>query len=205
MSRFSGRLLAALLALSGTASHAALQFTDWTTATASSATGTVGIVNVSLTGSLAASEVNGNSTFFDSASFSPPLGQSDYIQLLIQGSQGYTLSFSQAVTDPLIHVFNLASTVTFTGINPVKLSGDTHFAVLGNSVTGDNAQGQSNGTLRLLGTFSSITFTGNFSGSDGVVIQVGFDPVSAVPEPQVAMLWLVGLAAVGVAARRRKR
>lgn len=205
MNRLSRCVLAALFTLSGTAAHAALQFTDWTSTTAGSATGTIGSTTVLLSGPVQSAVLNGSSPFFSSAAlFTPALATSDYIEVLVSPpSKNFTLTFSQAVIDPLIHLNSLASVFTFAGINPIKVSGNTHFVVSGNMVTGDNAQGQSNGTLRLPGTFSSISFAGSFPGNDGILIQVGFDPLAAVPEPQTMALWLVGLAGVAFAALRR--
>ena len=207
MNRLARCVLAGLFAVNANVAHSALQFTDWTSNTATSAAGTVGAITVSLSGPVQSAVLNGISPFFSSAAlFTPALASSDYIEILVSPpSKTFTLTFSQAVTDPLMHVNSLASVFTFAGINPVKVSGNTHFAVSGNTVTGDNAQGQSNGTLRLPGTFTSISFSGSYVGNDGILIQVGFDPLLAVPEPHMAALWMVGLAGVAFAARRRRR
>ena len=198
-------LLVTGLALSSMCADAALQFTDWTTANA----GTIGTLNVSLTGTFVQGVVlNGTSTIFNSSNFTPSLPLSDWIE--IQGrspAASYVITFSQQVVDPVIHLSSLASTLTFAGASPVKVSGQASFLVSGNTVSGSpSGSGDSNGTIRVPGVFSSLSFTSFFSqaSGDGIAIQIGVDPLLPVPEPRSAVLIALGLSAVALWVRRRR-
>ena len=110
----------------------------------------------------------------------------------IVGGRGhsFTLSFGVALQDPIFHLGSLASVLTFpAGTAVTRLSGHVGFVVAGNVVTGtaanpvpgpDGTMGlsDSNGSIQLSGTFTTITFTlvPNFADGnipDGVFLQVG--------------------------------
>jgi hypothetical protein len=215
MKRFIHRLaVAALVVLSSTTSKAALQFTDWTFANSVTdvATGNIGTVGVSLTGTYVNGfDLNGISPSFSSSAFSPPLPLSDGIE--IRGSSStdsYSVTFSRAVVDPVLHFASLASTLTFLGVNPAKVSGESTFLVSGNTVSGTpSGSTDSNGTIRLSGVFTSFSFTAFIpqASGDGIAIQVGVDPLltAPVPEPSGFALALAGLGAMAVLTRRRAR
>jgi hypothetical protein len=200
--------VAALVVSASSASNAALQFTDWTAAD----TGTIGSVGVSLAGSyINAFDLNGITTAFSSAAFSPALPLSDGIE--IRGStltDSYSVTFSRAVVDPVLHFASLASTLTFQGVNPARISGDATFLVSGNTVSGTaSGSNDSNGTIRLDGVFTTFSFTAFIpqASGDGIAIQVGLDPLltAPVPEPGGFALGLAGLGAMAVLMRRRAR
>lgn len=192
------------IALASVSANAALQFTDWTSANS----GSIGTLNVSLTGTFVQGVVlNGTSTIFSSSNFSPPLPLSDWIEIQGRASTAsYTINFSQQVVDPVIHLSSLASTLTFSGVSPVKISGQATFLTSGNTVSGSpSGSGDSNGTIRLPGVFNSLSFTSFFSqaSGDGIAIQIGVNPLLPIPEPRSAALIVLGLATVALWTRRQ--
>lgn len=210
--------IASMLAVLMEGSFAATAFTDWTSVdtTAETAQGTLATVGVTLTGTdLSFAVTNGTSTIFSSSLFTPSLPTSDLIEVVSyapgsSSSGSYAISFSQAVTDPVLHIGSLASVLSFSGINPVRISGDSNFLVSANTVSGLIGTNDSNGTVRLPGTFDSITFSASFVGffadsRDGIAIQVGMEaPIPSVPEPSSAALFGSG-AALGIAIFRLRR
>lgn len=173
-------------------------FTDWTAVSGSPAvaTGTLHGQAVSLSGTHVfappVSVVDGHWTFFAGPDFSPSLASTDVIQVgasLL--TESYTLSFGAPVTDPELEIGSLGSRLEFpagTVIN--RLSGQGGFTVSGstisgapNSVLGPDGVNDSSGSVQLIGTFTSISFTATFSGSteDGVLLQVG--AVAPTPPP----------------------
>ena len=167
-------------------------FADWTTVGANVATGTLLGQSISLSGNHVdpASPLDGSSTVFASAFFSPPLATSD--AAVFYGSPGYTytLAFGAPVQDPVLHVSSLASTLQFpAGTQITKVSGEDTFTVSGSSVAGVLAGSvDANGTIQLTGTFTSIAFSTTpvytASTEDGIYLQVGGSSPS-VPAPGV--------------------
>jgi MYXO-CTERM domain-containing protein len=97
-------------------------------------------------------------------------------------SYSYTITFSQPVLNPVLHVANLAGTLTFEGANPVKVSGTV--GVSGNAVIGeyrliDHPWEDDNGTIMFVGLFSTLRFTADYQPGvfDGIWMQVGGVPV----------------------------
>lgn len=202
-------LAVATLVLSSTVSHAALQFTDWTSAGGNTATGVIGPVLVSLSGTYVGGlNLSGTSPVFSSPDFTPALPLSDWIEIGgFPGTGSYNIEFSRPVVDPVIHLASLASTITFAEATPTRVSGDATFVVAGNTVSGTaSGSTDSNGTVQLPGVFSSISFTASYAvpPGDGIAIQIGVDPLLPVPEPGAAALMALGLAWLALPARRRK-
>ncbi|MFI6007098.1 hypothetical protein ACIA98_43470 [Streptomyces sp. NPDC051366] len=131
------------------------------------------------------------------AYFTPPLPASDMIEMvgLFEGS-AFEVGFRLPVKDPVFHLGSLASELEFlelpAGTRVDRLSGDDHFEVDGNKVRGEAADpvpnpdgslgpSDSNGSVRLRGTFPSIRFTLKptyTAGSpDGVHLQIGGTPL----------------------------
>lgn len=185
---------------------AALTFTDWTSVdgVAETASGSLGPIAVSLTGTDIATAVTDNTyTAYDSAAFTPSLPSSDMVEFRGHSpAYSYTLTFSSPVTNPRLHLATLASTLDFGSIPLTRLSGDADFVVAGSTVTGAfHGTTDANGTVLLTGTFTSIPFTALWLGPtevDGIDIQVGADPL---PEPSFASCILLG----GVVALLRRR
>jgi hypothetical protein len=127
-------------------------------------------------------------------------------------AQQFTLSFSAPVIDPIIHFASVASVITFTGgvssitrlPGPLGLgSSDSNFSVSGLTVSAGDNLTDANGTMRLDGLVSAVTFTTVLTGPytvDGIALQVGAD-TAVVPAPGAFVLLLTALVA---AASRRK-
>ena len=166
-----------------------LQFTDWTSTGGSLATGTLLGRTVTLSGwrlsELGPSYLDGTLSLFSAPYFTPPLPHSDAIEFRAEElvPHSYTLSFGGPTTDPVLHLGSLGTTLEFPqGTSITRLSGKNDgFAVAGSTITGAgdttvDAYGlnDSNGTVRLNGTFSSITFTASTTYHlDGIILQVG--------------------------------
>lgn len=140
-----------------------------------------------------------------------------------EGSNDITVDFSEPVFNPRFHFINLDNaTVTFTGSSVQRLSGNTFFEVTGevvNSTTvggpnpgcaddlGGNPLGAC-GTVELLGTFTSVTFTAadqsiTTTGSgDGFLWTMSADANAAALAIPTASEWgliLLGFLIVGAA------
>ena len=125
------------------------------------------------------STVDGSSTVFSSSLFAPPLPTSDAIEFNGYQGNSYTLQFGAPVTDPILHLYSLASTLAFPdGTQLTKLSGEDSFTVSGSSVSGAlSGSSDASGSVRVSGTFSSIPFSATPvyqpSTEDGILLQVG--------------------------------
>lgn len=191
--------VAALLTLfSGVASsQSANDFADWTSvsdnlgslAGGAVASGTLHGTPISLSGTqvyagAGTSTTDGSSGVFNSPDFTPPLVRSDAINFNAADGNSYTLRFGTPVANPVLHLASLGSTLHFpAGTLIARLSGAPEFSVSGSNVVGTLAQpDDARGTVRLLGTFSSIGFTTTSSAQvDGVYLQVGAVPTTPPP------------------------
>jgi hypothetical protein len=186
-------------ALSLTTSPAAAQtiagyeFADWTAVDANVATGTVRGSSIALAGTLVrsapSSTLDGSSPIFDNAAFTPPLPASDALEFGgFQPAYAYTLTFGAPQTDPVLHLQSLGSALQFPGGTLIdKLSGDAALVVSAGTVTATSMQPDANGTVRLNGTFASISFTAAPVDAaiqpDGIGLQVGVKLPPAPPPP----------------------
>jgi sugar lactone lactonase YvrE len=168
-----------------------LQFVHWTSASENVALGTLYGGNVTLSGPLGtAFFFHDDYPNFGTAAFTPQLAATGMVEIVGGLGHSFTLSFDAALHDPIFHLGSLASVLTFpAGTALTRLSGDDHFVVAGNVVTGNKADpvarfdgtlgpSDSNGSVRLAGAFSTIKFTlvPNFADGtipDGVFLQVG--------------------------------
>jgi len=188
------------------------QFADWTAVNANVATGTVNGATITLSGSDVngppATKLDGSSTVFNRPEFTPPLEATDAIHFVGSPGGTYTLEFGAPATDPVLHLGSLASTLTFpAGTQITRLSGDAQFGVADNQVIGqlEAPSDDANGSVRLVGTFTSLPFTATYQGGDGIYLQVGVAPPDTVapattiavdpaePAPAGAYLAPVGL------------
>jgi hypothetical protein len=183
-------ILVAPLALHAQARPAiASDFTDWGTIdlSANIAQGTIGPVGVTMSGGdLTFGIIDGSSTAFNSPAFCPPLPSSDLVELIgTSPALSYTITFDRPLQDPILHVRSLASTLVFTGVTLTKLCGQSTLLVSGNQISGDcvgggapPAESDANGTVKVNGTVSSLSFTAFWAGCapftrDGIHLQIG--------------------------------
>ena len=206
-------IVAGFLLAAATYSNAQIVFTDWTIVdtSANAAVGSLNSASVTFTGSDINFGVTDCSfTGFNFSFFDPPLAASDVVEFKADPSVfTYTISLSLALTNPRLHLASLGSTLDFSGISLTKLSGQSTFVVSGSTVTGQVDAGgsgfnDSNGTIQLNGTFTSITFTAHAPPaiSDGIDMQLG---VAAVPEPSTYAMAALCAAALFVSRCRRRR
>lgn len=146
--------------------------------------------------------IDNSFTGFNSSLFTPPIENSDFVGFRgAPATYRYELAFSEAIQNPILHFYSLASTLTFSTSSITRLSGDPDFTVSGDSVSGvlnDSPSGyDANGTIRLDGTFTDISFTAYYfdSAQDGILMQVGVE-TSPVPIPASIVLFGCGLAGV---------
>jgi hypothetical protein len=218
--RLAGAL--ALTAVAAATASAQVAWTDWTSAGTNTASGTLSfggqMVGVTYTGPYTFVQTGaGNETnywlpnVYTGAGVPNAPTTTDIVALSTGGTK--TITFSTPVVNPLLALvsWNGQANVTFGG--PIQLvatggSGNCGFWGCGSFVVNGNAltaNGEAHGTIRLVGTYSSITFvdvTENWHG-----FTVGAEAVATtnvIPEPSTYALMATGLVGTLVAARRRR-
>ena len=146
-------------------------------------------------------------TFFSSSNYTPATPLSDGITTLAVASQGAnvgtaTFTFSAPVTNPVLHLNNIdgaswdaSATSGITSANIVKLSGNSHLTVNGTTIESDqpsvydltsestfaNQIESGYGSIKLIGTFTTISFNvkylGITGGNDGTIWRITTDVV----------------------------
>ena len=118
-----------------------------------------------------------------------------------------TITFSQPVLNPLLGLVswngqpNVQLSTPFEVVNTG--SGFFGSGVLTPIAGGFSTSGEVHGTLRLLGTYSSITLDDDTEFWHGFTVGATALAPTRVPEPGTVTLLAVGLLALGTAARRR--
>jgi hypothetical protein len=216
MPRLSLITLPALLCAAATATVSAAPV-DWNTWTSSSA-GTLNTGGTSVTVTYDSADVH--SVVADYPSWTPAGSFADGIAVdngpvagngimrINGGSPGVnTLTFSSAVVNPVLAIWSLGAggrTATFDFINatPVFVSGGSNSEYGGSSiqVAGSVVSGnEGNGTIGFAGSYTTLTWTNpTFESWYGFNVGVA----SAVPEPGMAAMLLVGLLPLAWRVRR---
>jgi hypothetical protein len=213
-------LLAPSIFLFAATAQAATLWTDWTSFTIGSATGSVDGLGVSYSGELDNASILGfspiwspDSSFTGGTVTASPSVVGDDLRLNGSSTGTNTITFDSPVENPVFAIWSLGSpgiaasftfdaTPTLQAGGPNSQFGGSSITVLGNVVSGN----EGNGVVQFTGTFSSISWTNTFEnfyaftvGSNGP-LEPGPTPV---PEPM--SLTLVGSGLVGLVWRLRKR
>ncbi|HEY2709656.1 MAG TPA: PEPxxWA-CTERM sorting domain-containing protein [Caulobacteraceae bacterium] len=194
-------------------------WTNWTSATngatAGTATGTAGAVGVSYVGeveSLVANYPSWNpaSSYVGGTVGNAPPQTGGIIQLFGATGATDTITFSKAVTNPILAIWSLGQTndqpsFNFPANEPVTIEAGGPSAEYNGAPitqTGNDILGiEGNGTVQLTGTFNSISWT-NPVAENWYGFTVG---VAAVPEPASWAMMLLGVGLVGGGLRLARR
>jgi hypothetical protein len=168
-----------------------MDFVHWVTAGATGAAGTLGTVEVALSGPMGtAFYLHDDYPNFSGPAFTPPQADTGMVEMAGGPGHAFTLTFGAPVVDPVMFLGSFGSILALpAGTAVTRVSGDAGFAVAGSTVTGEPANpvvlpdgslslSDSNGTVVVSGLFSSLTFTltpnyADISIPDGVFLQVG--------------------------------
>lgn len=169
-----------------------LEFVHWRSADANGATG--GLDSVRLAGPMGtAFFLKDDYPGFGSTVFNPPLAATGMVEIASAAGHEFEVKFGVPLKDPVFYLGSLASTLAFPqGTQVTRVSGDSEFKVVeGNKVRGkpfqpppgSTALSDSNGIVRLTGTFTSVKFTltpnpGSTFSSEGVFLQIGGTPLT---------------------------
>lgn len=216
-------LLAAIAA--APASAAPVYWTDWTLAfpTAGTVSGTLtagsDTLSVGYSGGYSFALTSGGTNFwtpastFQSATVSNAPPASDIIAL--STGRTATITFSQAVVDPLLALVSWnGNTVEFGAPIEFLSYGAGYFGsgtpILNAAGTGFFGSGEVHGVLRVIGTYTSISFTHTSEGWHGFTVGIvgvstpGDGGGGSVPEPMSLALLGLGLGAFALTSRRRR-
>lgn len=212
------------LLLASTAQAALINWTDWTSATTTNATGTVQGITVDFTGPQSpASQTSGGGTNYWAVNPSiytatgivdnGPEASTDIIR--VTNNTSYTLQFSQAVVDPVMAIMSLGQTGRH-----VRYAFSEEFDVLnsGRGYWGGSTSGslfeeagnvllgvEGHGIIQFKGTFDSISWTSNPAEHwHGFQIGIAGVASSGVPEPMPIVLLGLGLISIGFVRRLKK-
>jgi hypothetical protein len=178
-----------LFAAAPAAAQTPSDFVDWTSVAGGVAHGSLHGATTTLSGAgviAPTSTTDGSSTVFNRSDFTPGLATSDALNFSAGTGNSYVLDFGMDVVNPVVHVGSLGSTLHFpSGTQLTLVSGDPQLSVSNADIVGgiEAPTDDANGTVRLQGTFSSVTFsTTSAASTDGVYLQIGA-PAPAPPPP----------------------
>jgi len=194
---------------------AQVSWTDWTASGVNSASGTMfgGTVGVSYSGSYSFVQTGCGTNFwtfpatYTSGSVPTPPPACDIVALNAGGLK--TITFTQAVVNPLLAVasWNGQAAVVFSSPIEVLSQGQGYWGVGTLTATGNTlaVSGEGHGVIRLLGTFTSVSFTDGSENWHGITVgaQEIAPAVGVVPEPATYALMTGGLAVLAAVRRRR--
>ena len=204
-------VLSAFVLVFAAAANATVSWTDWTSATSTTAQGTLTIgataVGVTYSGPPLAAQLDNIGTYYytNASTYQPnPPPTAGIIELNNAGTS--TITFSQAVTNPVIAlvswngaVVNFGVPITFLSYGPSYWGSGSPTLIAGG--TGFIGNGELHGVVEVPGTFTSITFTDTVS-ENWHGLTVGAAGLAPVPIPGALLLFGPGL--VGLAAIRRR-
>jgi hypothetical protein len=154
-----------------------LEFTDWTAADDTSVAGLLCGHDITLAGQAGSVDIIEGSAVFASSAFSPPLPASNTGYIVAMTGRVFEITFGAPIQDPVLHLASCGSTLDFAPQIPAEVSGDAAFTVSGSTVSGQPMNpADANGTVRVPGTFTSLTFSVTTAGGasgDGIYLQVG--------------------------------
>lgn len=198
------------------AAHAQIAWTDWTSTSTNAVFGTLisgsNTIAVSFSGPYSFAQTSCGTNFWVNPAAYSATGPADAppgcdIVALDQGGLK-TITFSQAVVNPLIAIvsWNGQPPVVFNGPLQVVSQGCGYWGCGTISTAGNtlSASGEAHGTLRLLGTYTQVSFTDGSENWHGIGVGVESVAVTATPEPATMVLMGSGLLGMfGVVRRRR--
>ncbi|MDE2378380.1 PEPxxWA-CTERM sorting domain-containing protein [Bradyrhizobium sp.] len=151
------------------------------------------------------------STFADSSVVNNAPQPSNNILQITGGSPNiYTLTFSQAVVNPVFAIWSLGQgrlptsfvftqTPTFVAGGPSNEYSGQAITVSGNTVGGV----EGNGTVEFLGTFNSLSWS-NPQPEYWYGFNVGYTSIAPVPEPATWAMMILGFVGLGYLGYRRR-
>lgn len=209
-------VLASLCFASVAGQAAPISWTDWTGSSAGQVDGTLvadgDAVSVTYTGDFSFAQTSGGTNFWvpDVYSSNPtidnPPPNSDIIALSTAGTK--TVTFSKAILNPILALVSWNSQSVDFG-TPIEILGTGRgywgngTAFLNSGGTGFTSSGEVHGAIRLLGSFSSITFT-DVNNESWHGFTIGVEGLGT-PVPAPGALALLGLGLMGLGLRRRNQ
>lgn len=189
----------------------AATWTNWSSASGNTVTGTLGGVGVTYTGEVNFTQLNNTGTNYYSPSTTYVGGPSTSDMIAISGNSAvHTFTFSSAVVNPVLAVVSLGGLVptSYTFSSPFTIvsqgAGSTFggcstcLTVSGNTLTGN----EGDGIIQFNGTFTSLSFTAA-NGEYWNGFTIGTAGATVVPEP--ASIGLAGIVLAGGALLLRRR